>query len=226
MINVIIAEDDFRVAQIHEAYLAEVKHMNLVGKASNAKETFELLGKLDVDLLLLDVYMPDQLGTELLAKVREAYPEVDIIMITAATDKAFINKALNYGVEHYLIKPITIERFKEVMDQYNKKRELLKSVTDVNQDILDSLFGSGEKQIEKPLLPSGIDYVTLKKVKEIIELEFDGITSEKVGKKMGASRTTARRYLEYLVGTGEAISEHVYGIVGRPERRYYSKKAE
>lgn len=226
MINVIIAEDDFRVAQIHEAYLAEVKQMNLVGKASNAKETFELLEKLDVDLLLLDVYMPDQLGTELLAKVREAYPEVDIIMITAATDKAFINKALNYGVEHYLIKPITIERFKEVMDQYNKKKELLKSVTDVNQDVLDSLFGSGDKQIEKPLLPSGIDYVTLKKVKEIIVTEFDGITSEKVGKKMGASRTTARRYLEYLVGTGEAISEHVYGIVGRPERRYYSKKAE
>lgn len=226
MINVIIAEDDFRVAQIHEAYLAEVKQMNLIGKASNAKETFELLGKLEVDLVLLDVYMPDQLGTELLAEIRENYPEVDIMMITAAADKAFVNKALHYGVEHYLVKPITIERFKEVMDQYKKKKELLKSVTEVSQDLLDHLFGSGDKQIEKPLLPSGIDYVTLKKVKEIIELESAGITSEKVGKKMGASRTTARRYLEYLVGIGEAISEHVYGIVGRPERRYYSKKAE
>lgn len=226
MINVIIAEDDFRVAQIHEAYLKKIKQMNLVGKASNAKETLELLGRLQVDLILLDVYMPDQLGTDLLAQIREGYPEVDIIMITAATDKNFLNKALNYGVEHYLVKPVTMERFSEVMERYKKKKELLNSVSEVDQEFLNTLFGASDKQNERPLLPSGIDFVTLKKVKEIIELETDGITSEKVGQKMGASRTTARRYLEYLVGTGEVISEHVYGIVGRPERRYYSKKTE
>lgn len=223
MINVIIAEDDFRVAQIHEAYLAEVEQMNVVGKASNAKETLELMDKQKVDLILLDVYMPDKLGTDLLGIIRENYPEVDIIMITAATDKTFINKALNYGVEHYLVKPITIERFKDTMEQYKKKKKLFSTVTEVNQDLLDTLFGRADKEMEKPLLPSGIDFVTLKKVREIIASETDGITSEKVGKKMGASRTTARRYLEYLVGTNEATSEHVYGIVGRPERRYYPK---
>jgi two-component system, CitB family, response regulator CitT len=226
MFNVLIAEDDFRVAQIHEEYLSQVERMNLVGKACNASETLKLLKKFSVDLLLLDVYMPDQLGTELLSKIREKHPEVDIIMITAANDKGFLNKALNYGVEHYLIKPITMERFKETMIQYKKKKELITSVSKVDQDFLDTVFGSSAKEIEKPLLPSGIDFVTLKKIQEIIELETDGITSEKVGKKMGASRTTARRYLEYLVGTGQAISEHVYGIVGRPERRYYSKRKE
>lgn len=223
MINVVIAEDDFRVAQIHQAYLAEVNQMKVIGKASNAKETIELLENSLVDLLLLDVYMPDQLGTELLAQIRENYPKVDIIMITAATDPAFINKARNYGVEHYLVKPITLERFKETLANYVKKKQLIDSVSEVNQEFLDTLFGANEKQIEKPLLPSGIDFVTLRKVQEVIDLEKDGITSEEVGKKMGASRTTARRYLEYLVGTGQATSEHVYGIVGRPERRYYSK---
>jgi CitB family two-component system response regulator CitT len=44
-----------------------------------------------------------------------------------------------------------------------------------------------------------------------------------MGEKMGASRTTARRYLEYITSTGEVTAELEYGIVGRPERRYRIK---
>ena len=92
MIKVVIAEDDFRIAQIHEEFLAKNEQLTLVGKAMNAKETLTILDKQYVDLLLLDVYMPDQLGTELLHKIRSDYPSVDIIMITAAKDKVFFRK--------------------------------------------------------------------------------------------------------------------------------------
>lgn len=214
------------MAQIHEAYLAKIEGMELIGKAINANETLQLLENQPVDLLLLDVYMPDQLGTELLGKIREAHNNVDIIMITAAKDKSFLKKAMNYGVQQYLIKPITLERFKEAIGQYKKRKKVLQSVSEVNQEVLDNVFGSSGREAETPDLPPGIDHLTLKKVSEIIKLESEGITSESVGRKLGASRTTARRYLEYLVGIDEAAAEHVYGIVGRPERRYYSKIEE
>ncbi|OAT82113.1 transcriptional regulator [Bacillus sp. MKU004] len=222
MIKVVIAEDDFRIAQIHEEFLAKNEQLTLVGKAMNAKDTLTILDEHHIDLLLLDVYMPDQLGTELLHKIRSEYPCVDIIMITAAKDKAFLEKALRYGVEHYLIKPVTLENFQEAITSYLQKKAALDSAEEVNQQVLDQFFGREKKKAAEKRydLPPGIDYLTLHKVTAILQEEKEGITSERVGEKMGASRTTARRYLEYLVGIKDATVEHVYGIVGRPERRY------
>ncbi|UFU00791.1 response regulator [Radiobacillus kanasensis] len=223
MYNVLIAEDDFHVAEIHEQYLSKFPEMTLVGKAMNAKETMGYLDKENIDLILLDVYMPDMLGTELLEQIRKQSPQVDIIMITAATDKAFLEKALHYGVQHYMIKPVTLEQFSSALKQYLRNKKVLQSMEEVDQETVNHLFGSPSKVPEKSVLPSGIDYLTLKKVSEILTAESQGITSEEVGAKMGASRTTARRYLEYLVGIGQADVEHAYGIVGRPERRYHAR---
>ncbi|SDC09070.1 two-component system, CitB family, response regulator CitT [Terribacillus halophilus] len=220
MCQVIIAEDDFRVAQIHEEFLNSMKGLKLIGKAGNAKETLQLLEKHDVDLLLLDVYMPDQLGTELLPVIRQLHPRVDIILITAATDKTFLERALSYGVRDYLIKPATMEQFKDSLSRYLKKREMLQSTSEINKEIIEQVFGAHHPEQSVVPLPTGIDFRTLEKIKKLLEQEHDGITSEKAGKKIGVSRTTARRYLEYLVGTEEVKVEQVYGIVGRPERRY------
>ncbi|WP_028783943.1 response regulator [Thalassobacillus devorans] len=223
MYRVLIAEDDFRVAQIHESFLEKVEGMQLAAKAGNADETLKALDKHEVDLLLLDVYMPDELGTGILHKIRDTHPGVDIIMITAATDKAFLEKAIRYGVMDYLIKPVTLETFQEAISRYKDKKQVLEDTQEVNEDILRQMFRpSLDEQKESPSpLPTGIDANTLKKVKTILLDSRDGITSEEAGKRMGASRTTARRYLEYLVGIEEAYAEQVYGIVGRPERRYY-----
>src|SRR3954471_2644130 len=104
-IRAAIAEDDFRVADIHEKFLNKFEGIEVVGKALNAKQTVEILDQKKPDLLLLDVYMPDQLGSNLLPVIRQKYPQVDIIMITADTDKEILEKALHYGVEYFLIKP-------------------------------------------------------------------------------------------------------------------------
>lgn len=223
MIKIAIAEDDFRVAQIHQAFLEKVGGMHIVGKAINASETLKLLKSHSVDLLLLDVYMPDQLGTELLHEIRLTHPGIDIIIITASNDKAFLEKALEYGVFQYLIKPVQLEQFKQTMERYKKKKRFMESTFEVNQEVLEHVFGYSAKE-EAQSLPPGIDSLTLGKVIKLIQSNSEGLTSESVGKKMGASRTTARRYLEYLVGVGHVRAESVYGIVGRPERRYYVKK--
>ncbi|UOQ45543.1 response regulator [Halobacillus salinarum] len=223
MFHVIIAEDDFRVAQIHEEFISQIEGLELAGKARDAEETMALLAAHEVDLVLLDVYMPDQLGTELLHRIREQYPLVDIIMITAAKDKAFLEKALSYGVHDYLIKPVTIEQFHNSLTRYKKKKELLNSTDEINSTMLHQVFGEAPKKKSGKSLPTGIDARTLEKIIELLETEAEGITSELAGERIGASRTTARRYLEYLVGIDEAKVEQVYGIVGRPERRYYTQ---
>jgi CitB family two-component system response regulator CitT len=222
-IKVAIAEDDFRVADIHEKFLTKFNEIDVVGKSLNGDQTLQILTDKTPDLLILDVYMPDMLGSDLLPIIRDRFPRVSIIMITAATDKVFLEKALSYGVENYLIKPVNRERFDEVILEYIKKHSLLTSQQDVDQNYVDLLFKN--KKIEKvgrgTGLPKGIDEITLGKVKNALLINNQGLSAEEVGKEIGASRITARRYLEYLSSIKEAKAEVVYGIVGRPERKYY-----
>ncbi|WP_453990578.1 response regulator [Bacillus nitroreducens] len=223
MINVLIAEDDFRVASIHEQFLTKIENVKLIGKSSNAKETLEWLKKHEnIDLLLLDVYMPDKMGTQILPIIRHLHPDVDIIMITAATEKQHLEESIRSGVFHYLIKPVTVEKFTETIKKYIEKKQLLNNTDEVDQKLADQYFGGKPIQtLEKKIhYPKGIDPLSLEKVKEIISQLDAGITAEEMGERMGASRTTARRYLEYLASTNEVTAELEYGIVGRPERKY------
>ncbi|MDM5360270.1 response regulator [Peribacillus sp. RS7] len=223
-IRAVIAEDDFRVADIHEKFLKNFDEIEVVGKAVNAKKTLRILEQKSPDLLLLDVYMPDQLGTDLLPDIRQKFPNVDIIMITAATDKELLEKALHYGVENYLIKPVEMKRFNQVIEEYLKKAHLMKSKQEIDQDFVDLILKKGSAVSETndgTALPKGVDEITLAKVIEVLEASDIGLSAEQVSGQIGASRTTARRYLEYLISVKKCKAEVVYGVVGRPERRYY-----
>lgn len=227
--KVLIAEDDFRIAAIHESYIQKVQGFQVAGKAKSAKDMWEALQKEQVDLILLDVYMPDELGTNLLPLLRERHPDVDVIIITAATETMLLRDALHYGVVHYLIKPVTAQKFTQVLTEYKEKKELINSKDEVNQTMIDLFFGQMQEESEQKDdrdLPTGINSLTLDKVKTLMEEEIGGITAEELGEKMGASRTTARRYVEYLVTTGECRAELAYGIIGRPERKYYPAKKQ
>lgn len=223
MIRVAIAEDDFRIASIQEQFLQQLDGFTIVGKALNAADALALLQKSEVDLLLLDIYMPDMLGTELLPLLKERFPKTDIIMITAASEKHMLQEALRYGVFHYLVKPVSMEKFNAVMKQYQKKKHLLAATDHITQDVVDAYFAGAVQQasIQTAQLPTGIDSVTLTRVSGVLQELEGGISIEEMGAKIGASRTTARRYLEYLVTISKCRVEHEYGIVGRPERRYF-----
>ncbi|WP_318184102.1 response regulator [Metabacillus idriensis] len=221
MIKVAIAEDDFRIADIHEKFLKTFNEIVVVGKSLNGEQTLQLLKTKEPDLLLLDVYLPDMMGSELLPLIREMFPKVSIIMITAATDKIFLEKALSYGVENYLIKPVSRERFDDIIKKFIKKHSLLASDQQVNQNYIDLLFSKENNQNSEKGFPKGIDEITLGKVKAVLQANRNGLSAEEVSKEIGASRITARRYLEYLSSVNQLKAEVVYGIVGRPERKYY-----
>jgi two-component system, CitB family, response regulator CitT len=221
LIRAAIAEDDFRVASIHERFLLKIEGIHVVGKTLTGEETLKLLKEEKVDLLLLDIYMQDQLGTDLLPIIRSDFPHIDVIMITAATEKALVETSLKNGVIDYIIKPVSLERFILTLENYKKRRKLLDNNSEINQHVIDSIFGHTKLKFKQAeVMPKGIDPLTLQKVIDIMKTVVDGISAEEMGEKMGASRTTARRYLEYIISTGEATAELEYGIVGRPERKY------
>ncbi|MDQ0158210.1 response regulator [Alkalibacillus salilacus] len=222
-LKIAITEDDYRVASIHEGFLEKVPDCEVVFKALTAEDTLTKLSHHDVDLILLDIYMPDRLGTDIITEIKAIHPHIGIIMISAGTDRDIVEQALQNGVFDYIIKPVTIERFVEAVESFKEFRASLDERDEVDQRFLDDYFGrqkGGKNESLPEDTPKGIDPLTLKKVQDILQKEV-GITAEEMGEQMGASRTTARRYLEYLISENECQAELEYGIVGRPERRYY-----
>lgn len=222
LLNVAIVEDDYRVAAIHEQFLSKINGVKLVGKSLNGKETHDLIQNNPIDLVLLDIYIPDMLGTDLIKDIRAENPRVGIIIISAATEKPMVEDTIQKGIFDYIIKPVTMERFIETIKRYMHTRKMLDVKQEIDQSFLDQYFGfKKELPNSNRQTPKGIDPLTLETVKNLMSDFLAGITAEEMGEKMGASRTTARRYLEHLTSTGEGNAELEYGIVGRPERKYY-----
>ncbi|WP_059103270.1 response regulator [Shouchella shacheensis] len=229
MINVCVTEDDFRIAGLHEDVVNRIEPFFCVGKASSAKDTIELLEKKDVHLILLDIYMPDDFGTNLFSYIREHHPSTDIIMISASTNEAHIKQSLRYGVFDYILKTDSFQRLEQTLRDYASYHEQLSQTTSFTQTAIDRLTRAQAPPVQtedKPpaanqsLLPKGIDELSLKMVMTILSAH-DGLTTSELGDQLGASRSTARRYLEYLISTKQAVARPIYGIVGRPERKYF-----
>ncbi len=223
VIKVAIVEDDYRIANIHEAFMKKVKGITVAGKVLNGEAALKLVAKKHIDLILLDMYMPDMLGTEVIQAVSAINPSIDFIVISAAVEKGIVQKAIRGGVFDYIIKPVKMEQFIDTMERYVKIRGRLEEKEDVDQAFLDDYFGHRTKGTAEKETPKGIDPLTLEKVIGIIRQVEAGLTAEEMGNQIGASRTTARRYLEYLISIGDVAAELEYGIVGRPERKYRIK---
>lgn len=218
--QVLIIEDDFKVAQINQQFVEQVDGFSVMSVVHTGQAALQFLEKQTPDLILLDVYIPDVEGVELLWKIKEKFKQVDVIMITAAKEVPTIEEALRGGAIDYIVKPVEFSRFEKTLQYFAKKKNMLENKTQMDQEEIDQLWGL-QKEDEHDL-PKGIDTLTLKKVKEVLTTsQNSGITAVELGDEIGTSRTTARRYLEYLISLDMATAELKYGKVGRPERRYF-----
>ena len=157
-------------------------------------------------------------GEELLRELRQCGAHLDVILLTAAREAAALQEAMRLGVVDFILKPVVFERLRDTLDKYCQSRAALAALADIDQQAVDALFGTPLQQVAAGGLPKGIDALTLQRV--LAALNLQGASAEEIGNRVGVSRTTARRYLEFLVGQQLASPELEYGTVGRPERRY------
>ncbi|WP_432361276.1 response regulator [Sporosarcina sp. UB5] len=227
-IRVLIIEDDFRVAEINKQFIETMEGFEVCGTALTIHEGKTKLLETTPDLVLLDVYFPDGNGIEMIRYIRNHHKNTDIILITAAKELKTVQEAIRGGVIDYIIKPVMLDRFQRTLLKYADYWKKLKSIPDdVNQENVDALLNSISKDSKAEIeMPKGIDPLTLEKIQDrIIMYKNKGVTAEVLGKDVGISRTTARRYLEYMVSNGIITAELSYGQVGRPERVYKTTKS-
>ncbi|WP_394154446.1 response regulator [Vibrio maritimus] len=218
--RVMIIEDDLKIAELHRRYLEQMGGFEVVGIATSKADAEMQLEVLEPELVMLDVYLPDGTGIEILTHIRSLNQECDVILITAARDVETLQHAMRGGVIDYLLKPVMFPRLEAALKKYQKRTAKLHDADGLNQSLVDEMMqaNSSESSSEQRL-PKGIDGVTLEKIRALFK-EDSLYTADEAGERIGASRTTARRYLEFLIGTGELEADVNYGSVGRPERCY------
>jgi response regulator of citrate/malate metabolism len=229
-IKVFIIEDDPMVKEINTRFLEKLEGFEVVGEASNIKEAKEKIAKSKVDLILLDVFLPDGKGLDLLKWIRLNEINMDTILITADKCKASVDEAFKYGAVDYLIKPFKFERFKEALSNYKDRFFEMKNIDNINQEYIDQYIlkinkDYIEEEAEERELCKGLSLKTYNKIIEYINVKNKTkLTAEEVAKGSGLARVTARRYLEKMVGEGKVDIIQEYGKIGRPTNFYIIKK--
>lgn len=217
MIRVMIVEDDPMVAGLNKSYLAKVNGFQLDAMASTVDEAIKIIEHQEIDLILLDIFMPGKHGLELLTYLREKENETDVIIISAASDMDRIKKALRYGAVDYLIKPFEFERFNIALAAYQEKTTFIQKQQVINQEELDNQILRREEKAILEELPKGLTKDTLKKIWETIqEMREVPFSTEEVVKHVGISRVSTRKYLNFLKDIGILEVKVIYGTVGRP----------
>ncbi|MDZ5622265.1 response regulator [Nocardioides bizhenqiangii] len=226
-VRVLVVEDEVRTAEAHASYVGRVPGFAVAGVAHSVADTMRLLDAArglgrPVDLLLLDMNLPDGHGLGLLTGVRSSGHLCDVIAVTAARDTDVVRHAVSQGVVLYLLKPFTFATFRSKLEQYAAYREhLASSPREVVQDEVDRLLGSLRPTGTAPL-PKGMSAETLREVTTAVRAAPDGLSSSEAASTVGISRVTARRYLEHLAGIGLADRQPRYsGGGGRPEVAYH-----
>lgn len=223
MINVLVVEDDPVAAEAHRDYVERVAGFTVAGVVHSATEARRAL-RPDVDLLLLDQYLPDGNGLDLCRSLRAAGHLVDVMMVTSARDLVVVRAAVSIGVVQYLLKPFTFATLRDKLERYARFRRGVDGAVVADQTEVDHLFAT--LRGTDSALPKGMSGPTLDAVVAVLRRSADGVSAGAAGDVLGISRVTARRYLEYLADNGLALRQPRYGQVGRPELRYHWAKAQ
>jgi response regulator of citrate/malate metabolism len=224
MIRTLVVDDDFRVAAIHAGYVNKVDGFEVVAEAHTAADAVNAVDRLRPDLMLLDLYLPDEHGLKLAARLRDGHPPVDVIVITAAKDAESVRVAMQSGALHYLLKPFSFPVLRDKLLSYAQMRTRLSALRSdsqhgADQRSVDRVFGA-LRAPDQLAGAKGRSVHTLEAVEQLLMETADDLSAAEVAERTGMSRATAQRYLSHLHEVGRVDIRLRYGSGGRPEHGY------
>ncbi|MFG1927328.1 response regulator [Cryptosporangium sp. NPDC048952] len=220
MIRVLVVEDDPIAADAHAAYVERVPGFAVAGKALTAADALREMGRTEIDLVLLDMHLPDMHGLDICRRMRARGHRADVVAVTSARDLNTVRAAVSLGIVQYLIKPFVFPTFAEKLEQYAAYRSKLAGGGQLSGQhevdrALALLHGRGQTALPKGMSPESLDAVTA-----ALRTGSAPLSASEIAEDLGMSRITARRYLEHLTDAGLATRAARYGRAGRPELEY------
>jgi response regulator of citrate/malate metabolism len=225
VIRTLVVDDDYRVCGLHCTYVSRVDGFEVVGRAANVAEALDSVRTLRPELLLLDIFLPDGTGLDVLRRLTgdtgDARP--DAIMITADRDITSVRAAMKLGAVGYLVKPFGSADLAGRLTAYRELQHRMAALgptAETDQADVDALFSAARPPAVPRIPAKGHSPTTLALVHQVLRTADGDLSAAQAAELTGISRATAQRYLSYLVREGMARLELRYGATGRPEHRY------
>ncbi len=224
ILKVLIAEADPLLQKLYSDLIAEEKTFTVLKCVSSGPQMFEAMRCIEVDLVLLDLYLKEFNALEGLDELRKNFPRTDFIVASSGENPELVRKALCQGVFEFLIKPFSFDRLRLALRNYQVYHHSLTGRTRPwQQEDLDTLISMKSRDpswANNRAIPKGLQLKCLNDVEAFLKGNDDTYSAQEVGDVLGISRSTARRYLEFLTMSERVIVEYAYRRVGRPEKRY------
>lgn len=226
MISVLVVEDDPLIAEAHSAYVGRVEGFSVAAVVHTARDAMRAASEAaasdtPVDLVLLDLGLPDASGIALASGLSGLRPAPDIIAITSERDLEMVRAAVAHGALAYLLKPFTFAAFRDRLERYRRYRSALPGGVDAaSQAEVDRALAELRFSADKSAAPKGAAPGTTDEIARAVRDSADGMTADEAARQVGVSRVTAWRYLERLAEDGTVTRNTDYGSAGRPKTRY------
>ena len=217
--NILIVEDDPMVRNINMGFLKKISVAFKVYEAGNLIKAKTVIESENIDLVLLDVYLGDDKGPDLLGWIRANGLDIDVILITADNSAETVEKAFRLGSIDYLIKPFNFKRFEEAITKVINRRSQLASKIELNQEHIDSMI-QAQRTKTQTHSEKGINTMTHDIILKVLKENNEPMTAQAIAQIAELARVTVRRYLEHMVDEGIAEEMQYYGKVGRPQKVY------
>jgi two-component system CitB family response regulator len=222
MIRTLIVEDDFRVARLHAEVVDALDGFEIAAMAHTASAALDAARKHQPQLVLLDLYLPDAGGLEVLRCLRATAEPPDVIVLSAAREMQSVRAAMRGGALHYLIKPFDFDDLRKRLMAYAELDAARSAERETHQLEVDRLFDLIRRPVHGGViaLPKGHSPATAQLVMDALRLAEGPLSATDVSERVGISRATAQRYLTSLADAGRVGLQLRYGAAGRPEHRY------
>ena len=223
MIQVLLVDDDALTLELHRTYLERLEGFRVVAECTGARAAISAILERPpaegIDLVLLDMTMPDGTGLDVLRHVRARAADVDVIAVTGVRDADVVRQMVALGVAQYLIKPFAFAVFRERLEQYRAYRERARDASGpATQSEIDAML-SALRPSAPVALPKGLSADTLERVTAAVRTDGP-LSAAETATRLGMSRVAARRYLEHLADAVRVERSPRYGSPGRPETEY------
>ncbi|PZE55727.1 MULTISPECIES: response regulator [unclassified Curtobacterium] len=210
--TVLVVDDDFHVADLHRRQVDDVPGFRALEPVGTLAAARAALSSGTVDLVLVDVYLPDGSGLDLLRSI-----DTDAFVLSAASDSGTVRRAMRSGALAYLIKPFAAGVLAERLQAYARSRNVLDERSTLDQEGVERAFRILHAGDSGGASPSRAATAAL-----VLEQLVAGEerSAAEVAAAIGVSRATAQRYLAQLTADGTVAMQLRYGAAGRPEHRY------
>jgi response regulator of citrate/malate metabolism len=225
-IRVLIVEDDVLIAEAHRTYLGRLEGFSPAAVVHTARDAMRAAATAaasgePIDLVLLDLGLPDASGISLASGLSGLAPAPDIIAITSERDLEMVRAAVSHGALAYLLKPFTFAAFRDRLERYRRYRTALPAGTEAaSQAEVDRAMAELRIGADRAVAPKGAAPQTTDEIARAVRDCAAGLTADEAAAQVGVSRVTAWRYLERLADEGTVTRNTDYGRAGRPKTRY------